>query len=301
MAVPRNRQTVATLLAAGAAARLSREAMQDLLGDALLFNRDPETVRMLVAAGADPLGIWPGDKNAIHMTVDFVTCFGDHGNDVELLRTLLAMGVNLEHRNNDDQTPLAFAIERGTTRNVRDLCAVGADPNAMCGCGLYCDPGVRPAPTLRLLAGAASRWGIHQLEKTRILLDAGADPHLHDARGLTAAMHVAEELSDAAADPTAWRRALNAVRTSASPDAAATIQDRDRFIQRTSETYAARIQPLTERLKPVDTAFRGSVRISRAKILASLAARRNERIQILALLWAAEDYARLSRSATRRD
>lgn len=284
MAVPRNRQAVAALLAAGAAARLSREAMQDLLADALLFNRDPETVRMLVAAGADPLGIWPGDMNAIHMTVDHVTCFRDRGNNVVLLRTLLAMGVNLEHRNDAAQTPLAFALQEGTLADVRDLCAVSADVNAMCGSRYRAHPDAPPRPPLRLLTGAAAHWGIQRVEKTRILLDAGADPHLHDAQGLTAAMHVAEKLSDDAGDPSAWRRALNAIRTSAPQPTPPPSHDRDRFIQATSETYAARIQPLTEDLKPTDTAHRTHVR--------------SERIQILALLWASEDHAGLSKSAT---
>ncbi|MBX3359938.1 MAG: hypothetical protein KF705_00650 [Phycisphaeraceae bacterium] len=107
--------------------------------------------------------------------------------------------MNIEHRNKAGQTPLARAIQEGTGIEVRILCELGADPNAVCP-KHECGSEECARVDVPLLFHAADGIGVHKDVKTEALLRAGADPLIKDPEGHTALVRVVASLCSDAAD-----------------------------------------------------------------------------------------------------
>ena len=163
------------------------------------MERNVEAMRMLVEAGADPHAVTELGYNAFHAAIDV----DGEANDEESVRGTLGylkeLGVDIEHRNTNGQTPLARAISFGTSLEVRVLCELGADPSATQLAG-SCDDEDCETYELPLLFLAAVD-PVDGEAKTRALLEAGADPLATDLDGCTPLMHVVARLCEDAPDP----------------------------------------------------------------------------------------------------
>jgi ankyrin repeat protein len=146
--------------------------------------RDPEVLRLLIEAGADPHAVSELGFNAFHAAIDV----DFEANAEESVRATLGylreLGVDIEHRNARGQTPLARAIQEGTGLEVRVLCELGANPEAVCPMHT-CGADSCGSVDLPLLFHAAIGIGVHSDVKTEALLRAGASPLVEDADGYT--------------------------------------------------------------------------------------------------------------------
>jgi ankyrin repeat protein len=146
--------------------------------------RHPDICRMLIDAGADPHAVTDLGYNAFHAAIDV----DGEANEEESVRSTLTflreLGVDLELKNASGQTPLAQAIEWGTALEVRVLCELGADPNAVCPTH-HCGENGCERIEVPLLFAAIDGIGVDPDEKVEALLAAGADPLVRDADGLT--------------------------------------------------------------------------------------------------------------------
>ena len=79
----------------------------------------------------------------------------------DLLASLLRQGTPVSLRMQDGTSPLAYAALRGSETSVRLLLKYGADPNVTNQAGV-----------------TALVWGVRELAKVRMLLDAGAAPNV---------------------------------------------------------------------------------------------------------------------------
>lgn len=162
-------------------------------------SRDPAVYRLLVERGADPHAVTELGYNAWHAAIDV----SGEANSVESVRAaftyLKELGVDLEHRNNLEETPLAYAISRGTGIEARELCAVGANPNAVCELN-RCGRDACKSAELPLLFQVLFGIGIDKDVKADALLRAGADPSVKDVEGFTVLGRAAAELCAQAAD-----------------------------------------------------------------------------------------------------
>jgi hypothetical protein len=145
------------------------------------MERDPAILERLVDAGADPHAVTELGYNAFHAAVDV----NGEANGEESVRAtfgcLRKLGVDLEHRNDADQTPLARAISEGTGTEVRILCEIGADPNAVCAMPVCDDDGCRTVSEPLVFAAIAS--SVDAEEKLAALLSAGVDLDVVDTDG----------------------------------------------------------------------------------------------------------------------
>lgn len=178
------------------------------------MERCPEMLRLLIEAGADPYALTEKGYNAFHAAIDVG---GVKANSEESIREtfgyLKELGVDIEHRNGNNQTPLAFAVERGCSNEVKVLCEMGTDPNAICAfiqCnGEDCTESIQP-----LLFKAVRGCNLEADEKARILLEAGADPMVTDDRGMVPLMYAAFELSQCDVERAgAYEELMNAIRS----------------------------------------------------------------------------------------
>jgi ankyrin repeat protein len=149
------------------------------------MERDPEILRLLIASGANPHAITELGYNAFHAAIDVNGEANAEASVRDTLTYLSQFGVNIEHRNNAGQTPLARAIAEGTEIEVRILCELGADPNAICP-KHECGDESCTRIDLPLLFHAACGYGVRADAKTEALLKAGANPHATDSEGFTA-------------------------------------------------------------------------------------------------------------------
>lgn len=208
-AIPR----IKALIAAGANVNASHDRGYTVLMSACsAMARHPAILRVLVESGADPHAVTDVGYNAFHAAIDV----NFQANREESVRGVLGylkeLGVNIEQRNLRGHTPLARAIDEGTGREVRVLCELGANPNAVCT--QYRHNGEKYVPVeLPLLFLASRGSGVSSDEKTEALLKAGADPMVKDAEGFTP-LHIAvSELSSHADDNVAeYRRFFEEVR-----------------------------------------------------------------------------------------
>jgi len=123
---------VEALLAAGADINYADEEGDTAFMCAVGSARRPEVLRFLIAAGADPRAVSNHGYNAFHFAVDIEGAANAEESVRDTLTYLKELGVDIEQRNDLDQTPLARALRGGTGAEVRVLCELGADPNAVC-------------------------------------------------------------------------------------------------------------------------------------------------------------------------
>lgn len=231
---PSAEHRVRALIEAGANLNATHDRGYTVFMSAVGSGRYPVLLRLLVAAGADPHAISEFGFNAFHAAIDVNGEANDEASVRDTLGYLKEIGVNLEQRSSGNQTPLARAIQSGTETEVRVLCELGADVNAVCHkheCGgEACGRVDRP-----LLFHAANGVGVHKDVKTEALLRAGANPLVQDADGFTPLMLVVAELCQDAPDYVAayqtFFRGLGELRHAGAP------------MPRTREAFLAAAQP----------------------------------------------------------
>lgn len=194
-ALPRIR----ALIEAGANVNATHRNGHTVLMSAVGSGRYPELLRLLVQAGANPHAVSDSWNNAFHAALDVNFEANAEESVRDTLGYLKELGVNIEHRNESGQTPLAFAIEHGTGREVRVLCELGADANAVCP--MY-ERRRRPWGRIDrpLLFDAAGGCVADRDEKVGALLKAGANPQATDEDGCTPLMYVVASLCSDAED-----------------------------------------------------------------------------------------------------
>lgn len=195
---------VEALIACGADVNATHDRGYTVFMSAVGSDRHPRILRMLIDAGADPHAITELGYNAFHAAIDV----NGEANLEESVREtygyLKELGVDIEHRNNEGETPLARAISWGNGVEARVLCELGADPNVRCRvrqCGSEtCEWVEQPL----LVTAAAAAVGSD--EKVIAMLAAGADPLVRDGDGFTALQRVvAHVCEDAESYETAFR------------------------------------------------------------------------------------------------
>lgn len=190
---------ITALIEAGADVNGTHDRGYTVFMSAVGSDRDPAVLRLLIASGANPHAVSELGYNAFHAAIDV----NGEDNAEESARSTLGylkeLGVDIEHRNNSGHTPLARAIQDGTGIEVRVLCELGADPNAVCPMH-DCSGGSCTRIDRPLLFHAANGIGVHRDVKTEALLNAGADPRVRDASGDTPLIHLAHALCADAAD-----------------------------------------------------------------------------------------------------
>lgn len=190
---------IRALIEAGADVNATHDHGYTIFMSAVGSARTPEVLKLLVASGADPHAVSERGYNAFHAAIDVNFEANAEESVRETLTYLKELGVNIEHRNNSDQTPLARAIDDGTGIEVTVLCELGANPNAVCRkyeCGQdECAP-----ISLPLLFHAACGYVVHKDVKTEALLKAGADPLAEDNEGFAPILRVVALLCAEAPD-----------------------------------------------------------------------------------------------------
>lgn len=240
---------VRALLAAGADPNATSDHGFTLFMSAVRSeSRSVELLRMLVEHGADPHAVSDYGYNAFHAPID-VSFVGD---DIENVRPIMSyikeLGVDIEHRNKSGQTPLAHAIAKGFEAEVSVLCELGADPNAVCSRRRWNGEGyeeVEEPLLLHAVDGPCAR----SVEKTELLLRAGADPAAKNLEGHTPlSIAVSDVASDAGEEGyrEAFRSFFEAIRALRLPEEVP--EDRETFItavspgiRQTAERWAAKI------------------------------------------------------------
>lgn len=191
--------SIRALIEAGANVNATHDRGYTVFMSAVGSSRHPAVLRLLIASGADPHAVTELGYNAFHAAIDV----NGEANAEESVRDTLGylkeLGVNIEHRSKNNQTPLARAIQEGTGIEVKVLCELGANPNAVCP-KHECGGEACTRVDLPLLFHAAAGIGVDNAVKTEALLRAGADPLVKDAEGFTPLMHVVASLCRDAAD-----------------------------------------------------------------------------------------------------
>lgn len=127
--------------------------------------RSPEVMRALKSAGADIHAVSDLGYNAWHAAIDVNGIANERDSVRATFALLKEWGVDQEQRTNGGSTPLHRALELGTSIEVEELCAVGADVTATG------PDGVTP------LVDIAARVPVDTDAKVAALLAAGAgDP-----------------------------------------------------------------------------------------------------------------------------
>ena len=190
---------ILALIEAGANLNATHDRGYTVFMSAVGSGRYPALLRLLIASGADPHAVTEVGYNAFHAAIDV----NGEANVEESVRDTLSylkeLGVDIEHRNKNGQTPLAHAIQSGTKIEVKVLCELGADVNAVCTkheCGGESCTRI----DLPLLFHAADRIGVGNDVKTEALLQSGANPLARDGKGLTPLSHVVISLCADAED-----------------------------------------------------------------------------------------------------
>lgn len=190
---------VRALIEAGANVNAAHDRGYTVFMSAVGSGRYPALLRLLVASGADPHTVTELGYNAFHAAIDVNGEANAEESVLDTLGYLKELGVNIEHRNKNDQTPLARAIQEGNGIEVRVLCELGANPNAVCP-KHECGGEACARIDLPLLFHAADGIGVHKDVKAEALLRAGANPLTKDADGFTPLMHVVASLCQDAAE-----------------------------------------------------------------------------------------------------
>lgn len=191
---------VKALIAAGANVNATHDNGYTVFMSAVGSGRSMETLRALIAAGADPKAVSGYGYNAFHAAIDVN---GAEANTEQSIREtftyLKQLGVDIEHRTTAGQTPLAHAISRGSSTEVRVLCELGANPSAV-GPMHRCDDDGCSVQERPLLFEAAVGMTNNSGEKVESLLKAGADPLAKDPDGYTVVQLLVSRICAAAPD-----------------------------------------------------------------------------------------------------
>ncbi len=174
---------VKLLLGRGANVNTASKRGRTALFLAAMTDRSAETVRLLLAKGADPKVV-DGYKNT---TLNAAAA----GNDTETIRLIIDAGVDVNAANVLGLTPLIVSAgDNGNVRAVKMLLAKGARVNAV-SVAPFMYPGLAPkagTPQFGSITalGMAAPFGPPELIKA--LLDAGADVNVKDVRDMTPLM-----------------------------------------------------------------------------------------------------------------
>jgi ankyrin repeat protein len=150
---------------------------------AAMTDRSADTVRLLLAKGADPK-MTDSFKNTVLIA-------SAAGNDTETIRLIIDAGVDVNAANALGLTPLIVSAgDNGNVRSVKMLLAKGAQVNAV-SLAPFMYPGLAPkagTPQFGSITalGMAAPFGPPELIKA--LLDAGADVNAKDVRDMTPLM-----------------------------------------------------------------------------------------------------------------
>jgi len=265
---------VEALLAAGADVNYADEEGDTAFMCAVGSSRRPEVLRFLIAAGADPCAVSNRGYNAFHFAVDIEGAANAEESVRDTLSYLNELGVDIEGRNDLDQTPLARALRGGTGTEVRVLCELGADPNAVCT--------LRPAQTededdydddfedkdedededeseeeeasevqVPLLFHAVLNGVGAAGEAVEALLKAGADPLAVDGDGFTAQQCAVFYLCQDGSNPEKLYDSFFAKLSKLNVAPASTRKDLDQYLKTTLPLLTPFVESFAERI-PVD-------------------------------------------------
>lgn len=232
---------IRALLECGADANATHDHGYTVFMSAVGSNRCPETLRLLIAAGADPHAVTELGYNAFHAALDPNGEANEEHSVRDTLGYLRELGVDIEHRNKNGQTPLAHAISSGNGTEVRVLCEFGADPNARCPIRVCTEEACEWVESPLLIAAATAAVGSD--EKAIAMLAAGADPLVQDADGFTPLERVVARVCQDADDyEAAYERFYKGLHGLRMPDSDVPA-DRDAFLEAVRPVlreYAAR-------------------------------------------------------------
>ncbi len=155
------------------------------------MERDVGILRALVEGGANPHAVSELGYNAFHAAIDVDFGANEEESVRETLTYLREIGVDIEHRNNAGETPLARAINDGTETEVRVLLELGADPN--CRASICKDGACYSAGAPAVISAVGDP------EKLALLIKHGADPRVTDEDGRTALSYARDLLAEAVA------------------------------------------------------------------------------------------------------
>ncbi|MCC5786161.1 MAG: ankyrin repeat domain-containing protein [Phycisphaerales bacterium] len=189
---------VRALLEAGADPNATSDHGFTVFMNALITEeRSVELLRLLVEHGADPRAVSDYGFNAFHAVTDVSFVGDDEENVRPIMSYLKELGVDIEHRNKNGQTPLAHAVEEGFVPEVAVLCELGADPNAVCSRRRWNGESHEEVEE-PLLFHAVDGPCACSVEKTELLLRSGADPTAKNREGHTPlSIAVSDVASDA--------------------------------------------------------------------------------------------------------
>lgn len=236
-AIPRMRG----LIAAGADVNGTHDRGYTVFMSAVGSGRDPNVLRLLIESGADPHAVSELGYNAFHAAID--VDFG--ANAEESVRNTLGylkeLDVDIEHRNRAGQTPLARAIERGTSTEVQVLCELGADVEAvirmrMCG-KEACEENDLPL-IFHVVMGA----GVDPHEKAESLLRAGANVLANDADGYTPLSQLLSRFCDTKANYLAFYEGF--------PDFTVEPVEREGYVAEILPTVRAYVEEFARQIPP---------------------------------------------------
>ncbi|TVS08197.1 MAG: hypothetical protein EA423_01965 [Phycisphaerales bacterium] len=243
--------------------------------------RSVELLRLLVEHGADPHAVSDYGYNAFHAPIDVSFVGDDEENVRPIMSYLKELGVDIEHRNKNGQTPLAHAVEEGFAPEVTVLCELGADPNAVCPMRHW-SGGKWSRIDKPLLIHAVKGSCTRAVKKTESLLRAGADPSVTDHEGYPAiAIAAGKVASDAPAEEyeaagRAFYEALKEIRVP--PDAP---KDRDGYVAAVSPAIRQAVERWAEKIpRPKEPAWKRKL----PEEYAELPDERDERISVIVLL-----------------
>lgn len=177
------------LIAAGADVAETDEHGNTMLMTAAGALQPPEILELIVSVGLDPNATSDFGLNALHSAVEDTDSDPSESSDRlrQCVGALKSLGVDLEHRSDAGETPLAHAVTHGAPQAVQAICDLGANPNVTCpvpksGCGSSC--GGCSSHQVPLLFHAVGAYDSDR--KLAILLNAGANVLAADAQGHTA-------------------------------------------------------------------------------------------------------------------
>jgi ankyrin repeat protein len=167
---------------------------------------DEPCARLLLAAGADVNHA----PTRWHSWI-WKSCTGNHGkrDDPAYVAALIGAGADV-HARVFGKTALHFTAKAGFVGSTAALLAAGANPNAVDGDGL--------TPLWHLLQSGARA---DRATIARLLLDAGADPSVADAKGRTLRDTVVADRTRPRAERAALIELLSASRETQPPNARA--------------------------------------------------------------------------------
>jgi ankyrin repeat protein len=174
---------VRVLVQAGANVNAISDAGRTPLIVAANYSGNLETVRFLIANGADP--------KQVDRTGDGPVGSAATAGDVTVLRELLSKGANAREfvrtggGNFRGYTPLMRAAQAGCVECVRVLIAAGADVDRISDNPAAIQSGLQGLGNLTALLLAAPKGNT---ELVRVLLEKGASVEMRDARGMTPLM-----------------------------------------------------------------------------------------------------------------